>query len=455
MQGHSSTHRFEEPLPADIRTLLRHFDLDPEVNAYVCCPQCFCLYDTAGPCPDHCTHTTFRGPPVCNTPLFETRFLKGGAHKMAIRKYIQQDLKAWHGRLLARKDVELALAQTAKSAKKVPRHQLSRVVHDIMESNIVQDFTGPDGVRFVDCPDSELRFVWGLGFDGFNPYNPRPGGPNASSSAIYLVLMNLPPDMRFLEENMFLVGVIPGPEKVPMSAINHFTELIVAVLLRFWAPGVYFSKTTLFPNGRFTLGALLPLICDLVAAREITGFPGHSSTYFCSICRVRSDDIECLHTGMWERRTREQYIQEADVWLTLQTDADRTSHVSQGKVRWTPFVRLPYWDPVHFTVLESMHAHYLSNVRHHIFDAWGMDATSPSGDGVFWHAKKAPTCEVKDDPEKWQKVLRLLETSTQEELARLPSKYGGHATLWHLCYERDLRRAGTKQMLAARLISWV
>ena len=324
-----------------------------------------------------------------------------------------------------------------------------------MESHIVQEFVGPDGVRFVDCPDSELRFVWGLGFDGFNPYNPKPGGPSASSSAIYLVLMNLPPDMRFLEENMFLVGVIPGPDKIPMSAINHFTELIVVELLHFWSPGVYFSKTVFFPNGRFCLGALLPLICDLVAAREITGFPSHSATYFCSVCRVRSDDIECLLPQSWECRTREQYHAEAAVWLTLETDTERSNHISEGKVRWTPFVRLPYWDPVRFTVLESMHMHYLSNIRHHIFDAWGMDASSPSGDGMFWHAKNAPLCKAKDEPETWKKVLRYLVHGTQEELAKLPSKLGGHSALWHLCYERDLRRAGTKLMLAKQLIEWV
>ncbi|EPS92492.1 hypothetical protein FOMPIDRAFT_7947, partial [Fomitopsis schrenkii] len=31
-------------LPSDVRSLLRRFDLDPDVTAYVCCPDCFCLY---------------------------------------------------------------------------------------------------------------------------------------------------------------------------------------------------------------------------------------------------------------------------------------------------------------------------------------------------------------------------------------------------------------------------
>ncbi|KAH9914576.1 uncharacterized protein B0H18DRAFT_849993, partial [Fomitopsis serialis] len=31
-------------IPADIRSLIRHFDIDPDVKTYISCPQCFCLY---------------------------------------------------------------------------------------------------------------------------------------------------------------------------------------------------------------------------------------------------------------------------------------------------------------------------------------------------------------------------------------------------------------------------
>ncbi|KAH9842036.1 uncharacterized protein C8Q71DRAFT_694164, partial [Rhodofomes roseus] len=63
-------------IPNDIRTLLRRFDLDPEVKAYICCPECFCLYPDNKKCPDRCTHKAYEDAPLCHAELFETRALK-------------------------------------------------------------------------------------------------------------------------------------------------------------------------------------------------------------------------------------------------------------------------------------------------------------------------------------------------------------------------------------------
>ncbi|KAH9842037.1 uncharacterized protein C8Q71DRAFT_700661, partial [Rhodofomes roseus] len=127
---------------------------------------------------------------------------------MAVRKYLHQDFKAWHARLLARRDIEAALDKFTRQSRKASHGQCDRV-HDIMESKLVHDFVGPDGSRFLDGPDEELRLVWGFAFDSFDPHHMKPGRRGISSTAIYLILMNLPPDLRYREENMFLVGMIP------------------------------------------------------------------------------------------------------------------------------------------------------------------------------------------------------------------------------------------------------
>ncbi|KAH7905296.1 hypothetical protein BJ138DRAFT_972811, partial [Hygrophoropsis aurantiaca] len=38
-------------LPKDSRTLFNHFDLDPRCRSFVCCPDCFALYDESSTYP--------------------------------------------------------------------------------------------------------------------------------------------------------------------------------------------------------------------------------------------------------------------------------------------------------------------------------------------------------------------------------------------------------------------
>lgn len=438
-------------LPSDVRSLLRRFDLDPDVTAYVCCPDCFCLYDDRTAVPDLCTSTVFTATTSrqCGCPLFETRMLKGKSHNVAVRKYLHQDFTSWHARLLARPDIEAALKRSTDTMQSVSPDK-DRLVHDILESRAVQEFVGPDGIRFVDAPQEELRLIWGLGYDGFNPHGMKPGGPSGGSSALYIVLLSLPPDLRFLEENMFLIGIIPGPTKPSLDQIDHFTNLIVDDLLKFWDPGVYFSKTASYEMGRFARGALLPIICDLSAARQISGFGSHSATYLCSVCEIRQDEIEHIDKRSWTYRTVDKHREQATVWRTLSTSTARKEHVKQGYARDTAFLRLPYWDSVRFTVVESMHAHYLNNLKHHIRDTWGMSADHLSGDGARWYARKVPPCAQRDDPTAWNRLLKHLERDSLEQLAKLK-----HGQLWHMCFDLNLRRAGTKRMLAEQLVRWV
>lgn len=245
---------------------------------------------------------------------------------MAVRKYLHQDFKAWHARLLARKDIESSLDTYAKQCACASR-DVDRRVRDIMESKVIQDFIGKDGSKFLKCPEEELRLVWGFAFDSFDPHHMKPGRKSISSTAIYLILMNLPPDLRFREENMFLIGVIPGSGKPSLDEINHYTRLIVNDLLAFWDPGVFFSRTAAYPEGRFALGVLIPIICDLPAARQISGFAGHSATYLCSICLLERDNIENISKDSWTYRTREAHLHSAEEWRSLSTKKARATHI--------------------------------------------------------------------------------------------------------------------------------
>jgi hypothetical protein len=98
-----------QSIPKDYRTLLKHFDLDPRLRIYVCCPACFALYDDSSPLPDTCTFRKAPDQPPCAADLFKTRSIRGVSFKRPIRKYAHQDLKHWVGRMLSRSDSEALL----------------------------------------------------------------------------------------------------------------------------------------------------------------------------------------------------------------------------------------------------------------------------------------------------------------------------------------------------------
>ena len=56
----------------------------------------------------------------------------------------------------------------------------------------------------------------------------------ASSTGIWMVLLNLPPHLRYLEENIYVAGVIPGPSKPSNDQLNHYLELIVREAKELW-----------------------------------------------------------------------------------------------------------------------------------------------------------------------------------------------------------------------------
>ena len=59
-----------------------------------------------------------------------------------------------------------------------------------------------------------------LNVDWFQPFERI---NSVSIGAIYVVCMNLPREVRFLRENVFLVGIIPSLDKEPK--LDNFLQL--------------------------------------------------------------------------------------------------------------------------------------------------------------------------------------------------------------------------------------
>ena len=95
-----------------------------------------------------------------------------------------------------------------------------------------------------------------------------------SIGVIYLVVLNLPRAERFKDENMILVGLIPGP-KEPKLHINAYLEPLVSELQALWKGVVLDDASTL--GCQVYRAAILCLASDIPASRKCGGFMGHGA----------------------------------------------------------------------------------------------------------------------------------------------------------------------------------
>ena len=66
----------------------------------------------------------------------------------------------------------------------------------------------------------------------------KQAGKKKSIGIISLVCLNLPPDICYKPENMFLAGIVPGPNEPPLNTLSHYLRPLVEDLEQFWMPGV-------------------------------------------------------------------------------------------------------------------------------------------------------------------------------------------------------------------------
>ncbi|KAF9487107.1 hypothetical protein BDN71DRAFT_1485381 [Pleurotus eryngii] len=169
-----------------------------------------------------------------------------------------------------------------------------------------------------------------------------------------MVCLNIPPQMRFEPENMFLVGVIPSPGKPSLHQLNHFLRL-------------------LHTDGQLVLLALIPVICDSLAARQVSGFHAITSAFFCTLCYLVMDDISNFNKATWPQRRLSHHLSCAIRWRDADSTKEREDILTQTGIRWSELLRLPYWNPILFTVVDSMHNLYLGLYQAHCREIWGME----------------------------------------------------------------------------------
>jgi hypothetical protein len=209
-------------VPLDPRKLLLVYDLNPITRSYVCCTSCYSLYEyslartrkrkapvSSNKCqdtnekadsemaediqlsvstPTRCTYCRVRGGPTCGNPLFDTVTINARTYTVPLRKYEMQDLKQWVGRLLSRPGIK----EQVFNAFRRPRKEY---MEDMWDAGHLCKILLKKGERFLPGPATEMRLAFSFSMDSFNPYHMKEAKQTVSSTAIWLVLLNLPPHL--------------------------------------------------------------------------------------------------------------------------------------------------------------------------------------------------------------------------------------------------------------------
>lgn len=393
-------------LPQDVRTVANILSLMPQATAYVCCPKCFAMYpiepSDSTSYPERCSNKDAPDSPQCG------RRLRTPSNNPS-REFLYHGLDHWVAKLHGSQKLEDAI----DTERTPPLNTKDHPMNDMWDATGLYKIEGHDGRPFYRKSGSESRIVVGLNIDGLNALGNKMAGKKHSVMGIYLVCLNLPRAIRYDLENMFLVGILPGPDEPSRHQINHVLHPLVNDLLRLWKDGVFLTWTARYPMGRRVRVALGPLICDLPAACQVSGFTGHSATSFCHQCHQTLADKHDLAYERWHLRDGQSHRESAEWWRAAETASDREEISNAEGLRYSELLRLPYWDPIKFTVIDSMHCFYLRLLNRHCREIWGMNAKVADGPGITFD-----NLEVLSNEEKAE-ARHILRTGSDSKLEKL------------------------------------
>ena len=232
---------------------------------------------------------------------------------------------------------------------------------DIYDGRIWHEFNSLIGHNFLSAP---MSYLLTLNVDWFQPFLHT----QYSVGAMYLTIQNLPRNIRCKEENVILVGVLPGPSE-PRLAMNSYLSPFVEELKQGWERG--FAVTTSEGVQVRIRVALTCIACDIPASRKVSGFIGHNASLACNKC-LKTFPVQfgtpINYSGFdrenWTPRSCRLHHSHCQEILQATTKSGMRKMESKYGFRYSVLLDLPYFDPVRFTAIDTMHNLYLGTGKY-------------------------------------------------------------------------------------------
>jgi hypothetical protein len=364
-------------LPQTVQTVMSKFGLDGKCVIYCVCPDCDCTYppDVNDQYPRTCS-----GKPTPESRCSAALLSEEGKPLKTFSHHLFADYLAG---LLSRADLEddmdEACARFVDRASTDPRPR-SAIMTSPFDAEFVKTFIGPDGKPFISVDHGELRLLFSLCLDFFQPEGTSRRGKHQSIGLISLACLNLSPDVRYRPENMW-ADIIPGPREPSLTATNHYLRPLVDEMSLSWHRGHRFSRTANCQQGRIARGAIAIGVFDLPAARKTAAFAPHGHRIFCHVCNAWDCEDADGHSvkldklrrrtdhSSWALRDVHELRRAAEAWRDAPTVAEQESIFKKHGVRYSELWRLSYWDPTRMMIVDPMHAVLEGVARFHTLKA--------------------------------------------------------------------------------------
>lgn len=361
-------------IPTSVYMLRRFLLVDRDnFERFIVCPKCTKVYKRAecftegNTLPEllHCNNImrkTKRRTTHCNQMMFRKVFLKGGDEAYyPLKTYCFKSLIESLEDLLCRPGYE-ELCEHWRS-----REKLAGYAYDVYDGDIWQSFQTVKGRDFL---AKENSYCFQLNIDWFQPFSRR---KDVSVGVIYMCLLNLPLNLRYKRENIFILGIIPALNKEP-ATLQHFLQPVVTDLKYLWK-GVRVS-TSNKPGGTDVRAALICCTADIPALRKLCGFMGHSAALGCSKCLKRfpggfgvKNDYSGFDRETWPKRLYSDHLKSIKKINKCKSQSARADQERLLGWRFTPLTELEYFDSVKHHVIDPMHNLFLGTAKR-MFKLW-------------------------------------------------------------------------------------
>ena len=358
----------QKSFPSSLHLMRKHYVQLQSFKKFPVCPKCNAIYHSTEDCIEtvgskrlskRCTYVAFPDHPhqsrrtSCQALLLkQVQFVSGRKMLYPFKVYCYNGIKSTLQKLLLRPKfhVDCKLWQT-----KTINH--INMLSDVYDGRVWKEFLKVAGSPFLIAP-----YTYGLmlNVDWFQPYTHT----ICSVGVVYLTIMNLPRTLRFKLENVIIVGVIPGPSE-PSHDINSFLEPLVSELLNFWVGMKLNVCTSSGITEEVVRCALLCISCDLPAGRKVCGFLSYTAKLGCSRClkefpgSVGTQNYSGFDRSMWPPRSDKQHREDVKKLLRCKAKTELKQAESQLGCRYSCLLKLLYFSPTRFLVIDPMHNLFL------------------------------------------------------------------------------------------------
>jgi hypothetical protein len=188
---------------------------------------------------------------------------------------------------------------------------------------------------------------------------------------------------------------------VSLHKINHYLAPIVDELEALWV-GLTLNRTYEHQEGKRIRAALVLVSSDIPAARKICGHV--SALVSCHRCEKKANYENRQHNfaGMDNMnewficRDSSQHRENALGWRRCNSNAARKRFVKQTGVKWSELLRLPYFDPIRFIIVDPMHCLFLGIAKWIVKRLW-IDTEVLSSDSLKTIQKKMNQFQIPAD----------------------------------------------------------